>query len=227
MGLSSLAIDDKYGLRAVELVKHCPNLRYLRATLGNHFNRDNMLHQLAQHYTSGHPSRLEHLEILKMQGPLPVVAMDDLLKACAWPSGLKTLRLYRLHVPGSTIRALSTYHAKSLESLLLIDCNAISSSDLSCLVTKCSQLKCIEVCVKVNEPWLQDLVRSPWVCADLRNIRMDAIPGDTPLPESEEVVSTMSSNDDNEERIALVQRRFWSQIGALKNLKTLQLKIGL
>ncbi|KAF9982398.1 hypothetical protein BGZ65_002915, partial [Modicella reniformis] len=165
--------------------------------------------------------------------------MGELLQACAGSLGLKTLKFNRFHVPGSTIRALSTYHGHSLEELILTDSNGTSSSDLSLVVTNCPQLRCIEVRVKVNGSWLQDLLKSPWVCTDLRKLRLELIPTFQPLPPLPppsvfDDLSTVNffpspspSSSDNEELVELMQRQFWSQIGALKNLKILQLSIGL
>lgn len=230
-GLSSLTLSGYDGWREVELVKRCPNLKELNA-LFKEFTSCNVLGQMAQHYSSGHPSCLEHLTVSYFRGGPTPTALEELLQACAGTTGLKTMGFSLSYLSATTAQTLLQYHGNTLEKLTMVRSHWAHPLDLHRLVTTCSRLRHLVTTVDGGKPWLRFLVRSPWACTDLRVLHLticqDIIPqyGGEPHESSsgDEAALERDPGDDNE-HVASPQRQFWKQIGALKSLESLQLKV--
>ncbi|KAG0221160.1 hypothetical protein BGX31_010127 [Mortierella sp. GBA43] len=233
--LSSLTICGFDGWREVELVKRSPNLRRLSA-LFKQLNCDKVLRQMAQHYRSGHPSRLEHLEVSHLRGQQAQAGLQELLEASAETSKLKTVCFYVATLIPTTARTLLRHHGAWLEKLVMVNSNWVHNFDLSRLVTSCPRLKHLETSVgSSSRRWIQNLVRSPWVCTGLRVFHLTICQEITSLYRSESsecetesemamVVATKRSND-GEECAASPERQFWRQIAVFKDLGSLRINV--
>ncbi|KAF9927281.1 hypothetical protein BGZ65_006869 [Modicella reniformis] len=219
--LTSLTISGYEGYREIEFVKRCPNLKQLKAF----FKKPNcfkVLHQMAQHYLSGHPSRLEHLEIMHLQGQQTKAALEELLRVCARPhAGLKTFRIHSSCMYETTFKTLLTYHANSLETLAAIGSKWANPFDLCLLFSMCPRLKSFEGVVDGCQLWFQDLVHFPWVCNDLRTLRLTICQNDSSFTKYQ-AVSPRNTADEHQ-RVVSTQRQFWRKLGMLKNLELLDI----
>jgi hypothetical protein len=227
-GLSSLTICGYDGWRELELVKRSPNLRRLNARFKK-MNCDSVLLQMALHYQSGHPSRLEHLELSHLRGQRAQTALEMLLQSCARTTCLKTISLYESYISEITTEMLLTYHGNTLEKVAMANSNWINPYDFCRMFTMCPQLKHLEATGRGDKLWLQHLVQSPWACMDLRTLNLTIIEetlsyyGGEPAGMSSGERASTVEDPTNNEPVAEPQRLFWRKIGMLKNLGSLHI----
>ncbi|KAF9984187.1 hypothetical protein BGZ65_000833 [Modicella reniformis] len=234
MALSSLTIHDQGGLRGAELVRRCPNVRHFKANLDT-YDIGSALLQLAQHHSSGHPSCLEHLEISSVVGTQVLAALEKVLKVCAESSKLKTFNFPSSCMSTTMMDTLLTYHAISLEKLVLINPTWADRLDSCRLFRLCPRLRHLETVVWSDMSYMQDLVRSPWVCTDLRFLHLTVRQGGSKWKWGEgawEWVDDLSAATSeyqgvptNPEQVMAIQRQFWRQLGELEKLETLHLEL--
>ncbi|KAG0245294.1 hypothetical protein B0O80DRAFT_430015 [Mortierella sp. GBAus27b] len=218
--LESLVIHDKDGRRESELLKHCPNLRSYKTKVDFRRNGFETLHQLARTATAETPLALEHLDISLMQGPWTAAALDDLLRAPAGPSGLKSISVIHSGVSELTMNTLLTFHAATLEKLVMNNVPWSTPNDLKILLTSCPRLKHLETAIWSDIPWLHELVEPKWNAPELEVLHLKTRQrGRTPS-------GTMIAWDPKEANCtnsSSPQRLFWNRIGSLQNIKTLHI----
>ncbi|KAG0245293.1 hypothetical protein BGX31_007629 [Mortierella sp. GBA43] len=216
--------NNNNGCRGIELLKRSPNLKHLKAVI--HRQRyPEALQQMVKTYSSGqHPSCLEHLELLRLEGSRGQAALKELLQVSAQSTGLKTFSLDLSCVSATVLTTLLEHHATSLEKMVEIDSMGLSADNVCSLLTKCPRLKHVEASIWSDGPWLQDVLQSPWICADLRNLHLKVRPRS--MWSSWERGGGRRSNDqDVKERIPEPRKQFWLQIGALKDLECVHLNL--
>ncbi|KAK3822924.1 MAG: hypothetical protein J3Q66DRAFT_330442 [Benniella sp.] len=237
MNLTSLTIYDELECRAIELLKHCHNLKQLKVQFLYGLNRHRVLEYMAHQYVLGVLSSLEHLEITGVQGSQGPMALTLLLRACAIPysplpvspssssllshsslssyEGLKSFGLVHSDLSAGVIWALMTFHAKSLEKVIVLDTVQPGSFEPSHFLTHCPRLRHLETSVWGGQTWIQDLIgQSPWVChhrleilrLTICQVDMRRFGGGSPSKDW--------------------QRQFWRQIGELTNLEILDLAMA-
>lgn len=244
MNLTSLTIYDELESRAIEILKRCPNLKHLKAQFLYGLNRHRVLEYLAHQYALGVLSGLEHLEITGMQGSQGPMALMLLLRACALPysplpvsssplpvssspslplshssstsyKGLKSFEVVQSDLSASVIWALMTFHAESLEKLIVLDTVRPGSFEPSHFFIWCHRLRHLETSVWGGQTWIQVLIgHPPWERHHhLEILRLTICQVD---------IRQFGGGSPSKHW----QRQFWRQIGELTNLEVLDLAMA-
>lgn len=223
--LTFLSVHDEEGHRELELLKRCPQLRHYKTRAESLYDDCKSIKRLIQHCstTPDHLSCLEHLEMARMVGPSSEATLNELLRVSARSSGLKTFCAMNSAASETVTKTLLAYHGKSLEKLVMLGTKWIGTVYLCQMTTICPRLRHLEISMWDLGPWLQDLVKSPWICTELRTLRLTARPQDPMVSAGQ--VPTRDEDDDDEDVTEAPWRQFWKQIGALEHLESLRLRL--
>ncbi|KAF9363519.1 hypothetical protein BGX34_003916 [Mortierella sp. NVP85] len=170
--VTSLEIRDSAGHRGMELMKRCPSLRRLKMDFAQGADNHEMLRQLVQNYDAGHTPSLEHLEILGMVSNNAQLALLMLIRLSAGAMQLKSFSISRSIINELLIEIVVACYVESLETLIIVNPDQESSYEISTPFTSCTRLKHLEVSVEDDKPWIESVLESPWVCTQLRILRI-------------------------------------------------------
>jgi hypothetical protein len=131
-----------------------------------------MLRQLVQNYDAGHTPSLEHLEILGMVSNNAQLALLMLIRLSAGAMQLKSFSISRSIINELLIEIVVACYVESLETLIIVNPDPESSYEISTPFTSCTRLKHLEVSVEDDKPWIESVLESPWVCTQLRTLRI-------------------------------------------------------
>lgn len=151
-----------------------------------------------------------------MHGSRGQAGLTRLFRVCAeyGSLGLKSFGIVHSDLSEPMIWSLMTFHAKSLEKLIILDTERVGSFDPTLLFTSCPQLRHLETSVWGGRTWIQDVVGSPWVCTDsLRILRLTVC---------QEDMKRFGGGSPS----TIWQRLFWKRIGEVENLETLDLEMA-
>ncbi|KAF9939965.1 hypothetical protein BGZ65_008765 [Modicella reniformis] len=238
--ISSLTIKDYPGSRAIELVAQCPNLQHLTAILLNDEDRHSVLNQMVQHRRllgGNHPTCLSSLDLFGVRGHDSMKALADLLRVCADSTRLRAFLLDCSGMSEEIMKELLTYHAESLEKVIISLCDyGPDSSQSSSFLSKCPRLRNLKIWSRSQRINLEDLVESPWVCHDLQflDIRLSrsasAVTLTMPLyaPEQQQqqqqtALPAIPEEEHDDEDETELQRRLWEQIANLTKIERLNI----
>ncbi|KAK3822944.1 MAG: hypothetical protein J3Q66DRAFT_330477 [Benniella sp.] len=222
--LSSLTLWNDQPRFSQELMRHCPNLRqfigFARRLAKHGGDTLQSVQQMVSHLHSGHPFRLQRLELMGWDHFTRFLALEELLTADVRSSGLSTVKLRSIRITDNIIRGLTTAHAQALVEVSLRDCHwDLDDYGVHDLLSECPGLRCLEV--EGKAVYMEDLVRSPWVCKDLEVLSLNIRRRRT---DSMEEFCTSSANDrviKGHADIINENRCLWHQIGEMTNLQTL------
>ncbi|KAG0269133.1 hypothetical protein DFQ27_004706 [Actinomortierella ambigua] len=144
------------------------------------------------------------------------------------------LRFFHCGVGVLTARALSTYHASSLVSLVMVGGRGtkswrLSSDAIATIVTSCSKLKYLSLAQSYRIPTQErslycsldarDAIREPWVCLGLEFLELQVCGVCRRHPKAS--TSDHFDSAEHREHCYDIQRQVFRQLGKLKSLKHL------
>ncbi|KAI7829698.1 hypothetical protein BC939DRAFT_499824 [Gamsiella multidivaricata] len=223
--MTSLTLYDSGDDRASILLGLCPRLKHLGlriAPRASHHGHK-LINQMIQHCHSDYPSRLQYLSLSGLWGEAAWTALAELLRVCGESSRLKTFALDSASATPEAMANLVKYHGESLEEVTVTrNQSPLVGIDMQALLAGCPRLERLEIFSSGEALYMEDIVRSPWVCASLKELSVRIIrrtPHDTSAEDLSEVTLRPSNIND-----AQLQRQVWQQLGDMSNLQRLEIR---